>query len=96
MTADPTGGRALPLAWRAMLRLVAHQGGWDEAIVLVGPVVLFALVRFLDRRRPPAPPAPSSSASSPAETSDRWVAPRGATNPTFPFVSGSTSGQIGW
>ncbi|HLG01669.1 MAG TPA: hypothetical protein VI916_14460 [Acidimicrobiia bacterium] len=54
-----------------MLRLVAHQGGWDEAIVLVGPVVLFALVRFLDRRRPPAPPAPSSSASSPAETSDR-------------------------
>lgn len=36
--------------------LLAHQGGWDEALVLVAPVVLFAVIRLLEKRRRPADP----------------------------------------
>lgn len=38
---------------RVMEPLLAHQGGWDEFLVLLSPVVLFAILRTLERRRRP-------------------------------------------
>lgn len=31
--------------------LLAHQGGWDEVLILLSPVAVFALLRMLERRR---------------------------------------------
>lgn len=33
------------------MELIAHQSGWDEALVLLSPVLLFVLLRMLERRR---------------------------------------------
>lgn len=34
-----------------MSLLIAHQGGWDEVLLFVGPVALaFLIVNLLDRR----------------------------------------------
>lgn len=30
---------------------IAHQGGWDEALIFVVPVLLYAAIRLWDRRR---------------------------------------------
>jgi len=51
--------------------LLAHQGGWDESLFVVGPIIVFAALLFVAKRRadveaaeaedrhPPAqPPAP--------------------------------------
>lgn len=31
--------------------VVAHQGGWDELLILLAPVAIFAGLRLLERRR---------------------------------------------
>ena len=31
--------------------LVAHQGGWDEILLVAGPLLVFAAVLFLANRR---------------------------------------------
>jgi hypothetical protein len=31
--------------------VLAHQGGWDEIIFVLAPLVVLFLVRFLSRRR---------------------------------------------
>lgn len=31
--------------------VLAHQGGWDEVLILLSPVAVFALLRVLERRR---------------------------------------------
>lgn len=33
------------------MELIAHQSGWDEALVLLSPVLLFVVLRMLERRR---------------------------------------------
>ena len=34
-----------------MATLIAHQGGWDEILMFVGPIVLaFFIIRGLERR----------------------------------------------
>lgn len=49
--------------------VLAHQGGWDEVLILLSPVAVFALLRMFERRRrgrsksPDAEPAPSDSPS---------------------------------
>ncbi|HEX9889963.1 MAG TPA: hypothetical protein VGA69_10825, partial [Nitriliruptorales bacterium] len=32
--------------------LLAHEGGWDEAAILLGPVIVFLVIRYLARRPP--------------------------------------------
>lgn len=34
-----------------LVTVLAHGGGWDEALVLLVPVVLFVALRVLERRR---------------------------------------------
>jgi hypothetical protein len=34
-----------------MSYLLAHQGGWDELALIIGPVVVVALLIFMSRRR---------------------------------------------
>ena len=38
------------------MNMLAHQGGWDEILLVLAPVGLFALLLFLANRR--AGPAP--------------------------------------
>ncbi|MFP5579330.1 MAG: hypothetical protein ACLGIZ_13995 [Acidimicrobiia bacterium] len=33
------------------MNLLAHQGGWDELLFVIAPLVLFALLLLLARRR---------------------------------------------
>lgn len=33
------------------MNLLAHQGGWDEILMVAGPLVVFAAVLFLANRR---------------------------------------------
>jgi len=33
------------------MTLVAHQGGWDEILMVAGPLLVFAGVLFLANRR---------------------------------------------
>jgi hypothetical protein len=45
----------------ALAQIVAHQGGWDEILLVVGPIVvivgILAIVkRRVDRMGPPPPP----------------------------------------
>jgi hypothetical protein len=50
--------------------LLAHQGGWDEFLVLLSPVVLFTILRVLERRRRPSVEVadPSEPAEPPSES----------------------------
>jgi hypothetical protein len=34
-----------------VLRLIAHQGGWDEAAVVVLPLVVIGVLGFITNRR---------------------------------------------
>lgn len=34
-----------------IVTVLAHGGGWDEALVLLAPVALFVALRVLERRR---------------------------------------------
>jgi len=36
---------------RVTMALLAHQGGWDEALVVAVPIVAFALILWLANRR---------------------------------------------
>ena len=45
-----------------MLTLLAHQGGWDEILLVLGPIILIigilaVVKRRVDRMGPPPPPA---------------------------------------
>jgi len=31
--------------------VLAHQGGWDEILILLSPLAVFALLRWLSNRR---------------------------------------------
>jgi hypothetical protein len=51
--------------------LLAHQGGWDEILLIVGPMAVVVLLlrlakRRVDRNLPPVPPA----AGDPTSTTD--------------------------
>ena len=34
-----------------MVTVVAHQGGWDEILLVAGPVVVFAVLLLVAKRR---------------------------------------------
>ena len=34
-----------------MLPVLAHQGGWDEVLLVVGPIVVFAVLLLVAKRR---------------------------------------------
>ena len=58
--------------------VLAHQGGWDEILLVVGPVAivvgLLVLARHRVRRRSPADPQPDAP-SGVSERSDQTPAP---------------------
>ena len=46
----------------AIVPILAHQGGWDEMLLVIGPIVLIigilaVVKRRVDRMGPPPPPA---------------------------------------
>ncbi len=47
---------------------LAHQGGWDEILMVAGPLLMFAAVLYLANRRANARLAQEPAASAP-ETS---------------------------
>ena len=54
-----------------MTALLAHQGGWDEILLIVGPIlVVVGLLRLLKKRveRNAAATADSAAADEPAPT----------------------------
>lgn len=46
--------------------VLAHQGGWDEVLILLSPVAVFALLRVLERRRRGSKAADTDSTASDA------------------------------
>jgi len=42
---------AIPVARVERLALVAHQGGWDEILLVLGPILLIAGLLWLAKRR---------------------------------------------
>lgn len=63
-----------PGIWEAVAVLasgvvLAHQGGWDEALMVVTPIALFAGLLWVATRRaaPPAEDARPSGALGPAD-----------------------------
>ena len=53
-----------------MTTLLAHQGGWDEVLLVLGPILVIAgLLRLANRRvdrgHPTAPAPPAESADQP-------------------------------
>ena len=36
---------------RSVRRVIAHQGGWDEMLLIAGPIALVAALLWLARRR---------------------------------------------
>ena len=51
-----------------VLEVLAHQGGWDEALLVAGPVLLFAgIVWHAKRRAVRAAPATPSEVAEPSE-----------------------------
>lgn len=48
-----------------MIELIAHQGGWDEILMVAGPLAVFGGVLWLANRR-----ATQHLASAEAETDD--------------------------
>jgi hypothetical protein len=72
----------VPLVWDAGRVLVsgvvlAHQGGWDEALMVIAPVALFAGLLWVASRRA-APIAPSEH---PRTSADRARSDRGVLRP---------------
>lgn len=49
------------------LRLLAHQGGWDEMVLVLAPLLVFAGLLAVARRRADqlAPPAPAEPVAEP-------------------------------
>lgn len=46
----------------ALAAILAHQGGWDEMLLVIGPILLIigilaVVKRRVDRMGPPPPPA---------------------------------------
>ena len=39
------------LRWAVVLAIYAHQGGWDEILFVLVPLVLFAVLLMVARRR---------------------------------------------
>ena len=52
-----------------MSSLVAHQGGWDEVLLVLGPILVIAGLLRLAKRRVDRmhPEAPAPPAESPAD-----------------------------
>ena len=74
-SAHETPGAVLPAAGRAMLAgvsvfapaLTAHQGGWDEMLMVLGPILVFWLIlRAARRRAERANEMPSAMAADPS------------------------------
>ncbi len=47
----------------ALSAILAHQGGWDEVLLVAGPIILIigilaVVKRRVDRMGPPGPPPP--------------------------------------
>lgn len=51
--------------------VLAHQGGWDEVLILLSPVAVFALLRILERRRRGGSKSAEGDATSSEAPSDR-------------------------
>jgi len=61
--------------------ILAHQGGWDEVLLVAGPILLIAGLLVLAKRRvernaadaptTAGPPADTTTAGPPADTHDR-------------------------
>lgn len=59
---------SIPSGRSAMLAMLAHQGGWDEILLVAGPIVVIIVVLAIAKRRVDAidrdrdeHPAPGSS-----------------------------------
>lgn len=51
-----------------MVMIVAHQGGWDEALFVATPIAVFAFLLHRAKRRAEAEGAASAEAEGAAET----------------------------
>lgn len=50
------------------IRILAHQGGWDEILMVAGPLLVFAGVLFLANRRANAKLAEAAEAQGASGT----------------------------
>jgi hypothetical protein len=50
--------------------ILAHQGGWDEALLIAAPIAVIALLLTIAKRRVDAAAANRDEARSPAEHGD--------------------------
>jgi len=48
--------------------VLAHQGGWDEALMVAVPLAIFVGLLWLAYRKPPPGSDPSSSRDAPGPT----------------------------
>ena len=51
--------------------LLAHQGGWDEIAVLLGPIVVIGLVAWVGHRRNRSETAGTPAEPDPDEVDER-------------------------
>jgi hypothetical protein len=49
-------------AWSSIPSVLAHQGGWDEILLIVGPMALVVALLWLAKRRVTAAPRPDGPA----------------------------------
>ena len=55
--------------------MLAHQGGWDEALLVVGPLAVIGLLLWLANRRVTAQLAAAAEAPEPPSSSGPPAAP---------------------
>lgn len=51
---------------RTALAIVAHQGGWDEALLVLGPIVVIGLALAIVKRRVDRMGPPPGDTGTPA------------------------------
>lgn len=62
--------------WPSIPAVLGHQGGWDEILLIVGPIVVVVALLWVAKRRvtaagPPAAPAQDSDTRSMPAPTDR-------------------------
>jgi hypothetical protein len=63
-------------AWSSIPSVLAHQGGWDEILLIVGPMALVVALLWLAKRRVTA------AAPRPEDTADHDPGTRSMAAPT--------------
>ncbi len=65
----------IPSATHTLATVLAHQGGWDEGLIVAGPLLVIVGLLWLARSRAaklehPQPPADTATPSSATPSSD--------------------------